>query len=72
MKVEDNLLLYGKDYLPHHSVNDILARCRSHSITLDAKKFLLATKAVFFCRYQLSHNSAADPREVHDIKDFVK
>lgn len=74
VKVVDDLLLYDKDYLPHlHRVNDVLARCRSHGITLNAEKFVLAAEVVSYCGYQLSHDGiAADPGKVRAITDFVK
>ena len=74
VKVVDDLLLYDEDYLTHlRRVNDVLARCRAHGITLNAEKFVLAADSVSFCGYQLSHDGiAADPEKVRAIRDFIK
>lgn len=49
IKVVDDILLRDEDYLTHlHHISEVLSRCRMHSITLDAEKFVLAAPAVPF------------------------
>lgn len=58
VKVVDDLLLYDEDYLTHlHHVNNVLARCRTHGITLNAENFLLASKEVPFSPYTASQQT---------------
>ncbi|XP_045105438.1 uncharacterized protein LOC123500957, partial [Portunus trituberculatus] len=73
VKVVDDILVYDEDYFTHlRHVNDILARCRAHDITLNAKKFVLAAPSVSFCGYRLSHDGiAADPDKVRAITEFA-
>ncbi|XP_045114017.1 uncharacterized protein LOC123506168 [Portunus trituberculatus] len=73
VKVVDDILVYDEDYFTHlRHVNDILARCRAHGITLNAKKFVLAAPSVSFCGYRLSHDGiAADPDKVRAITEFA-
>ncbi|XP_045135677.1 uncharacterized protein LOC123518742 [Portunus trituberculatus] len=73
VKVVDDILVYDEDYFTHlRHVNDILARCRTHGITLNAKKFVLAAPSVSFCGYRLSHDGiAADPDKVRAITEFA-
>ncbi|XP_050705846.1 uncharacterized protein LOC126991139 [Eriocheir sinensis] len=72
VKVVDDVLVYGEDYLQHlHHVNTVLARCRASGITLNAEKFILAAPAVKFCGFVLSANGIdADPEKVRAITDF--
>ena len=72
VKVVDDILVYDEDYLTHlRRVNDILARCRAHGITLNAKKFVLAAPSVNFCGYRLSKDGiGADPEKVRAITEF--
>ena len=74
VKVVDDILLYDEDYLTHlQRVNEVLSRCRTHGITLNADKFVLASQDVSFCGYQLSTKGiAADPEKVRAIRDFAK
>lgn len=74
VKVVDDILLYDEDYTEHlRRVNEVLARCRAHGITLNAEKFVLAAPKVLFCSYELSQDGiAADPNKVQAIKDFAK
>ncbi|XP_076036799.1 uncharacterized protein LOC143022463 [Oratosquilla oratoria] len=74
VKVVDDLLLFDEDYLSHlRRVDDVLARCRKHGITLNADKFVLAADTVSFCGYRLSHDGiAADQGKIRAIIDFVK
>ena len=54
-------------------VNQVLARCRAHRITLNAKKFDLTAPNVRFYGYQLSSDGiAADPEKVLAITNFAK
>ncbi|XP_050709713.1 uncharacterized protein LOC126994436 [Eriocheir sinensis] len=72
VKVVDDVLVYGEDYLQHlHHVNTVLARCRASGITLNAEKFILAAPAVKLCGFVLSANGIdADPEKVRAITDF--
>ena len=74
VKVVDDILLYDEDYMAHlRRVNEVLAKCRAHGITLNAEKFVLAAPKVLFCGYELSQDGiAADPDKVRAIKDFAK
>ena len=73
VKVVDDVLLHDEDYLTHlHRVHDVLTRCRSHGITLNAEMFTLASAAVSFCGYRLSGDGiAADPEKVRAITEFT-
>ena len=74
VKVIDGIILYDEDYMAHFCrVNQVLARCRVHGITLNAEKFVLATPKVRFCGYELfSDGIAANPEKVLAITDFTK
>ncbi|XP_068201698.1 uncharacterized protein [Palaemon carinicauda] len=59
----------------HHrfKLNKILSRCRTHGITLNAEKFVIASPTVSFCGYTLSENGfAADEEKVRAISEFPK
>ncbi|XP_050706255.1 uncharacterized protein LOC126991577 [Eriocheir sinensis] len=73
VKVVDDVLLSDKDFLTHlRSIDEVLSRCRTHGITLNAEKFVVAAPAVSFCGYRLSGDGiAADPEKVRAIADFA-
>ena len=74
VKVVDDILAYDSDYYSHLCrVNDILSRCRTHGITLNAGKFNLAKPTVSFCGYRLSGEGIiASEEKVQAIADFPK
>ena len=73
-KVVDDILLWDEDYTTHlERVYEVLVRCRTHGITINAAKFVLAAPEVSFCGYGLSGKGiAADDTKVRAITDFPK
>lgn len=73
VKVVDDILLYDEDYLTHlQRLDNVLSKCRTYGITLNADKFVLAAPTVTFCGYQLSKDGvAADPEKVRAIAEFA-
>uniref|UniRef100_A0A0P4VQ24 RNA-directed DNA polymerase n=2 Tax=Scylla olivacea TaxID=85551 RepID=A0A0P4VQ24_SCYOL len=73
-KVVDDILLWDEDYETHiRRVYEVLVRCRTHGITINAEKFVLAAPDVTFCGFKLSREGiAADEEKVRAIADFPK
>ncbi|KAK8399301.1 hypothetical protein O3P69_003430 [Scylla paramamosain] len=73
-KVVDDILLWDEDYETHiRHVYEVLVRCRTHGITINAEKFVLAAPDVTFCGFKLSREGiAADEEKVRAIADFPK
>lgn len=68
-KVVDDILLFDKD-LPTHigRINQMLTRCRTHGITLNKEKFVVAAPSVNVCGYQISEKGiSADEDKVTAI-----
>ncbi|XP_068246481.1 uncharacterized protein [Palaemon carinicauda] len=74
VKVGDYILVYDKDYYSHLCrLNNVLSRCRTHSITLNAEKFVIASPTLSFLGYTLPENGiAADEEKVQAISEFPK
>ncbi|MFV0366579.1 MAG: RNase H-like domain-containing protein [Mangrovibacterium sp.] len=72
VKVVDDVLLFDDDLLSHYKrIQELLTRCRSHGITLNRDKFIVAATKVNFCGYTLSDKGiAADPDRVAALRDF--
>ena len=72
VKVVDDVLLFDDDLLSHYKrTQELLTRCRSHGITLNKDKFIVAANKVNFCGYTLSDKGiAADPDRVTALRDF--
>ena len=57
VKVVDDVLVYDEDYQQHlNNVTKVLRRCKTHSITLNPKKFMFSEPEVEFCGYKLNEN----------------
>lgn len=74
VKVVDDILLYDDDFPTHlQRVHQMLSRCRTHGITLNKDKFVVADSRVSFCGYNLSAEGiSADEDRVIAIRDFPK
>lgn len=72
VKVADNILLYDEDYLTHlRRLDNILSKCKTHGITLNADTFILAAHKVTFYYCELSKDDvAADPEKIRAIAEF--
>ncbi|KAK8373747.1 hypothetical protein O3P69_007836 [Scylla paramamosain] len=66
-KVVDDILLWDEDYETHiRRVYEVLVRCRTHGITINAEKFVLAAPDVTFCGFKLSREGIAADEEKTD------
>ncbi|KAK8373386.1 hypothetical protein O3P69_018338 [Scylla paramamosain] len=66
-KVVDDILLWDEDYETHiRRVYEVLVRCRTHDITINAEKFVLAAPDVTFCGFKLSREGIAADEEKTD------
>ncbi|KAK8378607.1 hypothetical protein O3P69_011237 [Scylla paramamosain] len=66
-KVVDDILLWDEDYKTHiRRVYEVLVRCRTHGITINAEKFVLAAPDVTFCGFKLSREGIAADEEKTD------
>lgn len=72
VKVVDDILLYDEDFTQHlERVHAVLTRCRTHGITLNRDKFVVAASSVRFCGFHLSQAGIeADEEKVKAIRDF--
>ena len=71
-KVVDDIIIWDKDLDTHiQHIKDVLNRCRTHGITLNADKVCLAAQSVSFCGYTISGNGiAANTEKIKAITDF--
>ena len=71
-KVVDDIILWDSSYRQHVTrIFDVLTRCRSHGITINSDKFVVARSESAFCGYRLSRDGvAADPEKVIAISQF--
>ena len=74
VKVVDDILLWDEHFDTHlQRVYEVLVRCRTHGITINADKFVLAASEVSFCGYGISGEGiAADDTKVRAITEFPK
>ena len=74
VKVVDDILLWDEHFDAHlERVYEVLVRCRTHGITINADKFVLAASEVSFCGYGISGEGiAADDTKVRAITEFPK
>ncbi|KAK8373909.1 hypothetical protein O3P69_017815 [Scylla paramamosain] len=68
-KVVDDILLWDEDYESHiRRVYEVLVRCRTHGITINAEKFVLAAPDVTFCGFKLSREGIAADEEKSGVR----
>ncbi|KAK8372683.1 hypothetical protein O3P69_014987 [Scylla paramamosain] len=68
-KVVDDILLWDEDYETHiRRVYEVLVRCRTHGITINAEKFVLAAPDVTFCGFKLSREGIAADEEKSGVR----
>ncbi|KAK8372393.1 hypothetical protein O3P69_009701 [Scylla paramamosain] len=71
-KVVDDILLWDEDYETHiRRVYEVLVRCRTHGITINAEKFVLAAPDVTFCGFKLSREGIAADEEKPSPEDVA-
>lgn len=71
-KVVDDIIIWDEDLDTHlQRIKDVLNRCRTHGITLNADKMHIASSCVSFCGYTVSEAGiAANTDKIKAITDF--
>ncbi|XP_076033075.1 uncharacterized protein LOC143020530 [Oratosquilla oratoria] len=71
-KVVDDNIIWDSDYGTHlRRISEVLNRCRTHGISLNADKMTLAAPSVNFCGFTVSQDCVAiDSEKINAITEF--